>query len=48
MMDETDQIMRFIKQQKTTNFDLKLRLRKTITTPSVPGPGPSGPTPQLK
>jgi hypothetical protein len=50
MMDETDQIMRFIKQQKTSNFDLKLRLRKTLTTPSVPGPpsGPSGPTPQLK
>ena len=50
MMDETDQIMRFIKQQKAENFDLKLRLRKTLTTPSVPGPpsGPSGPTPQLK
>lgn len=50
MMDETDQIMRFIKQQKTSNFDLKLRLRKTITTPSVPGPpsAPSGTTPQLK
>lgn len=40
MMDETDQIMRFIKQQKTENFDLKTRLRKTSTTPVVPGPSP--------
>jgi len=45
MMDETDQIMRFIKQQKSTNFDLKTRLRKTSTVPFVPGPsGPSGPS----
>ena len=45
MMDETDQIMRFIKQQKSTNYDLKTRLRKTSTVPFVPGPsGPTGPS----
>ena len=40
MMDETEQIMRFIREQKQNNFQLETRLRKTPTTPFLPPPPP--------
>jgi hypothetical protein len=40
MMDETEQIMRFIKNKKSENFDLKTRLRKVSNIPTVPRPPP--------
>jgi hypothetical protein len=43
MMDETEQIMRFIREQKQTNFQLDTRLRKTPTTPFIPPPPPPPP-----
>lgn len=45
MADETDQIMRFIKQQKATNFETNLKLKKIST---VPVPPPPQMPPQLK
>jgi hypothetical protein len=39
-MDETEQIMRFIKNKKADNFDLKTRLRKVSNIPAIPRPPP--------
>lgn len=42
MMDETDQIMRFIKQQKLNNYEVETRLKRINTTPAAAVPPPPG------
>jgi hypothetical protein len=47
MLDETEQIMAYIKQQKQNNYELATKIKKTPTVPMTPIPGPPQP-PQLK
>lgn len=44
LADETEQIIRFIKQQKMNNFEMNLRLKKIPNAPLVALPLPPGDT----
>ena len=48
MLDETEQIMAYIKQQKQNNYELSTKIKKTPTVAPIPGPPQPPQPPQLK